>query len=451
MASVHAIIGFGVTGRSVARHLLRKDIPFVVFDTRPAQPLPEEFTGVDVHWLIEQWPAARIHEYLRDVARLVVSPGIPLDLSILSAARSLNLPVVSDIDLFFEATTAPVIGVTGTNGKSTVVALVGHLLNGSGQDCGVGGNIGPAALDLLVHPQQRYVLELSSFQLERSAVLPLTAATVLNISDDHLDHHGSLQKYLCAKLKIYRGAQRCIFNRADSLTRPAGSGGSVSFGLDAASDANSFGIELRAGVRWITKGDELILPADELQLKGTHNLLNVMAALALVEPAIEAQAAAPIAVGFSSLDHRFQFVRTLDGVTYINDSKATNVGATLAALHGLAPATRTILIAGGDAKGADLQPLAAALAESAAGVVALGKDAKAVAAVAESLAIDCVQVANMTDAVLAAQRMAAGAGMVLLSPACSSLDMYRNFTERGEIFARVVHGLSSGVQGEDAC
>ena len=150
--------------------------------------------------------------------------------------------------------------------------MVGHLLNGSGQDCGVGGNIGPAALDLLVHPQQRYVLELSSFQLERSAVLPLTAATVLNISDDHLDHHGSLQKYLCAKLKIYRGAQRCIFNRADSLTRPAGSGGAVSFGLDAASDANSFGIELRAGARWITKGDELILPADELRLKGTHNL-----------------------------------------------------------------------------------------------------------------------------------------------------------------------------------
>lgn len=443
MPTVHAIIGFGVTGRSVARYLLRNGIPCVVFDTRSPQPVAEEFRGIEVHWQIEQWPEARLGECLSDIGRLVVSPGLPLDLAILSVARTLKLPIVSDIDLFFEATGAPVIGVTGTNGKSTVVSLVGHIFNYLGQACGVGGNIGLAALDLLVEPRERYVLELSSFQLERSAVLPFAAATVLNISDDHIDHHGSMQNYRCAKLRIYRGAERRIFNRGDLMTQPHESEQTTSFGLDAPGDAKSYGVVQSKAERWITRGDELVLPVDQLRLKGTHNQLNVMAALALVDSVLDPQDAALAAAQFSSLDHRFQFIRTLDGVTYINDSKATNVGATLAALQGITPNERTILIAGGDAKGADLQALAPALTESVAGVVALGKDAAAVSAVAATVGVDCVQVQDMAEGVVAARRMAAHADMVLLSPACSSLDMYRNFAERGELFAQAVHRLRS--------
>ena len=443
MPTVHAIIGFGVTGRSVARYLLRNGIPCVAFDTRSPQPVAEEFRGIEVHWQIEQWPEARLGECLSDIGRLVVSPGLPLDLAILSVARTLKLPIVSDIDLFFEATGAPVIGVTGTNGKSTVVSLVGHIFNYLGQACGVGGNIGLAALDLLVEPRERYVLELSSFQLERSAVLPFAAATVLNISDDHIDHHGSMQNYRCAKLRIYRGAERRIFNRGDLMTQPHESEQTTSFGLDAPGDAKSYGVVQSKAERWITRGDELVLPVDQLRLKGTHNQLNVMAALALVDSVLDPQDAAPAAAQFSSLDHRFQFIRTLDDVTYINDSKATNVGATLAALQGIGPDERTILIAGGDAKGADLQALAPALTESVAGVVALGKDAAAVSAVAATVGVDCVQVQDMAEGVVAARRMAVHADMVLLSPACSSLDMYRNFAERGELFAQAVHRLRS--------
>ena len=446
MPRVHAIIGFGVTGQSVARHMLRNGTPCVVFDTRSPQRLSEEFRGIEVHWQIGQWSAAQLREYLGDVERLVVSPGLPLDLAILLEARQLKLPIVSDIDLFFEATSAPVIGVTGTNGKSTVVSLVGHIFNSLGQACGVGGNIGVAALDLLAQPREQYVLELSSFQLERSAVLPFAASTVLNISDDHIDHHGSMQNYRCAKLRIYRGAQRCVFNRGDLMTQPQAAEQLASFGLGAAADANSYGVVQSKGKSWITRGDELILPADQLGLKGAHNLLNVMAALALVDSVLDVQDAAPAAAQFSSLDHRFQFIRTLDGVTYINDSKATNVGATLAALQGIGPDERTILIAGGDAKGADLQALALALAESVAGVVALGKDAAAVSAVAAAVGVDCVQVQDMAAGVVAARRMAADADMVLLSPACSSLDMYRNFAERGEVFAQAVHRLSSELE-----
>ncbi|NCF32629.1 MAG: UDP-N-acetylmuramoyl-L-alanine--D-glutamate ligase, partial [Proteobacteria bacterium] len=220
MTQTHAVIGTGVTGRSVVRHLLANGMECVGFDTRPVQPSAVELEPIDVHWQIEHWSTQKIEQHLAGVSRVVVSPGVPLNLRILQVAEELGLPIVSDIDLFFEATNAPVLGVTGTNGKSTVVSLVGHLLNGVGESCGVGGNIGHAALDLLTRPQSRYVLELSSFQLERSALLPFAASTVLNVSDDHIDHHGSLQSYQQAKLRIYGNAGCRIFNRQDTATKP---------------------------------------------------------------------------------------------------------------------------------------------------------------------------------------------------------------------------------------
>ncbi len=448
MAQTHAIIGFGVTGQSVARHLLANAKRCVVFDTRPAQSSSKEFEQIDIHWQVADWSRQQIAEQLTTVDRVVASPGIALDLPILQVAREIGLPIVSDIDLFFEATTAPVIGVTGTNGKSTVVSLVGQILNGLGKDCGVGGNIGHAALDLLARPQSRYVLELSSFQLERSASLPFAAACVLNVSDDHLDHHGSLENYQQAKLRIYSNAECRVFNRQDTLTTPSGEGKSVSFGSDAPDAETAWGLIQHGQQAWIARGDEAIVAVNELPLLGNHNVLNVMAALALTQAQAEAQKAVSALAGFESLDHRFQRIGQLDNVMYIDDSKATNVGATLAALQGLAAGTRVVLIGGGDAKGADLSVLQCALANYAVGVVALGKDAEALLAVARAANVAHSYADNMSDAVAAARSMAVGSDMVLLSPACSSLDMYRNFAERGQVFADAVCALGAKMLGQ---
>ena len=443
MTQKHAILGFGVTGQSVARHLLANAKECMVFDTRPSRLTPKEFEQLAIHWQIADWSKQQMADQLGTVDRVVVSPGIELDLPILEVAREMDLPIVSDIDLFFEATTAPVIGVTGTNGKSTVVSLVGHILNRAGKTCGVGGNIGHAALDLLGRPPSCYVLELSSFQLERSASLPLVAASVLNVSEDHLDHHGSLQNYQQAKLRIYDKAQHRVFNRQDPVTTPNGSGRSSSFGVDAPDAENAWGVIQASRQNWIARGDEPIVAVNELPLLGNHNVLNIMAAFALVESQVEARKAVSATAEFEPLDHRFQRVGQLGDVIYIDDSKATNVGATLAALQGLAPGTKVVLIGGGDAKGADLSVLRCALSNFAVGVVALGKDAEALLAVAHAAGVAHRHVENMTAAVAVAREMSTGADMVLLSPACSSLDMFQNFVERGQVFAGAVRALGA--------
>ena len=443
MTQTHAVIGTGVTGRSVVRHLLANGMECVGFDTRPVQPSAVELEPIDVHWQIEHWSTQKIEQHLAGVNRVVVSPGVPLNLRILQVAEELGLPIVSDIDLFFEATTAPVLGVTGTNGKSTVVSLVGHLLNGVGESCGVGGNIGHAALDLLTRPQSRYVLELSSFQLERSALLPFAASAVLNVSDDHIDHHGSLQNYQQAKLRIYGNAGCRVFNRQDTATKPDESGQWVSFGLDAPNEENAWGLTQHLNASWIVCGDQPVVAVSELPLIGNHNVLNVMAALALASSVSEAHKLTASLASFQSLEHRFQRIGLVDKVVYINDSKATNVGATLAALRGLGAGTRVVLIGGGDAKGADLSVLEGPLSDYATGVVALGKDAEALLAVAQAAGVQQCRVSNMREAVAAAHQMAKDADMVLLSPACSSLDMYQNFGERGREFAEAVRALDA--------
>lgn len=442
MSQTHAVIGFGITGQSVVRHLQANATPCVVFDTRAPTVNAASAPSANIHWQIDNWSQEQLQDHLGNVQRVVVSPGLSLDLPILQVARDLGLPLVSDIDLFFEATAAPVIGVTGTNGKSTVVSLLGQLFQGAALTCGVGGNIGRAALDLLAVPQSRYVLELSSFQLERSALLPLEAATVLNVSDDHIDHHGSLQNYQRAKQRIYRNAQRCVFNRDDPSTRPDTKSSMVSFGLQAPEAENHWGIVRYRHEPWIARGDQPVAALKELPLLGNHNALNVMAAFALAAPVLDIGAASTSLATFAPLDHRLQRVAVVDDVLYVNDSKATNVGATLAALQGLAANTRVVLIGGGDAKGADLSVLTQALSSYAAAVVAMGKDAESLLAVARTAGVKHCTASDMTEAVVKAQRLATGADMVLLSPACSSLDMYRNFAERGQDFTAAVHALA---------
>ena len=435
----NAILGFGITGQSVARYLLARGENPVVLDTRSERPVHADFANLEIHWQCEAWP----EQILLDARAAIVSPGLSLSNRLLAQARASKLSLVSDIDLFFSNVTAPVIGVTGTNGKSTVVSLVGHILHSAGYRCAIGGNFGEAALDLLDEHMDFFVLELSSFQLEHSKNLPLAQSVILNITEDHLDHHGSLHNYTVAKKKILADAKSWIYSREDASTQGANLAGIASFGFTKPSSQDAWGLASHKQQEWIFRGELPICPSASLPLKGRHNTLNCMAAMALVEPWIVPSVVANYMSDFQGLKHRFETVTEIAGVTFVNDSKATNVGSTIAALDGLARADNVVLIAGGDAKGADLGPLADALIGRVKQLIALGKDGPGVVAVADQCGIPSIFAASMQDAVAAAVKGAATGDLVLLSPACASLDMYDNFQQRGDVFAHAVRGLAA--------
>ena len=427
-----AIIGLGITGLSCLRYLHGRT-PLVVLDSR-ADPLqaPEarqDFPDVEYVLGVSGYD-------FQGVDRAVVSPGVNLDACLVADATRCGVSLSSDIDLFCEAAQAPVLAITGTNGKSTVTELTGHLLTSAGFDCGVGGNLGRPALDLLDPARTCYVLELSSFQLERLGVWGVAAATILNISDDHLDRHGSVAQYIASKQRIYRDCRAAIVNRADAHSRPADPVERiVTFGLDEP-DVGDWG--LRDG--WLMVGERRVISSAELPLPGTHNVENALAACALA-----AAAGAPVGTmaaalrSFRGLPHRTQTVLDKDGVTFIDDSKATNVGATLAALHGLGAAggKRLILIAGGDGKGADFAELREPVGRYVKALVVLGKDGPRLQAELADV-VPIYAAAGMAAAVARAVMLAAPGDTVLLSPACASLDMFENFAERGERFREAV-------------
>jgi UDP-N-acetylmuramoylalanine--D-glutamate ligase len=441
-----AILGFGVTGESVLRHLLARGIEAVVLDTRA--PRQTNFSQTEFLWESQHWPGI-------DVDFAVVSPGLAMDHCLVAGAAASGVQLVSDIDLFFEAVRAPVIGVTGTNGKSTVTALAGHMLNHAGVSCGVGGNLGTAALDLLDDRHQCYVLELSSFQLERSKEQGFDAAVVLNVTEDHLDKHGDMQHYAQAKQRIYTRAARCVFNRFDPLTVPARLDDACSFGLDAPPGAADWGVVQGVDeARVLVRGAESLCAAADLPLSGAHNELNALAACALVERHLDfAQMRAGL-VSFKGLPHRFEVVDEFDGVVYVNDSKATNLCATMAALAGMRCADQVILIAGGDAKGVDLAPLAEVFKDRVRHVLTIGRDGPQVAAVAAGCGVAYRSCESLEEAVSVSRELARPGDTVLLSPACASLDMFDNYMQRGERFAQAVAQLSRGnspaVRGEGA-
>ena len=438
MAARNAILGFGITGQSVARYLLARGENPVVLDTRPERAVHAEFADLEICWGCDTWPA----QILSQTETVIVSPGLPLDACLLEQARSAGLSIISDIDLFFANVSAPVIGVTGTNGKSTVVSLVGHILSRANFRCAIGGNLGEAALDLLDDEMDFFVLELSSFQLEHSQNLPLARSVILNVSEDHLDHHGSLENYVSAKQKILTDAKSWIYSREDASTRGVDLAGVASFGFDQPSAQGAWGLASHNHQEWIFRDELPVCSTASLPLQGRHNLLNCMAAMALVEPWLNPVAAAEYMRDFKGLAHRFETVSEVAGVVFVNDSKATNVGSTQAALNGLEAKGNVVLIAGGDAKGADLSPLAESLEGRVKRIVTLGKDAPIVAALADQCGIPHVLVATMEDAVVAAAKAAARGDLVLLSPACASLDMFDNFQQRGEVFASAVRSLS---------
>ena len=426
------VLGLGATGFSCIRHLAGRD-RLLAFDTRPQPPflaaVRERHPEVTLLGAGD-WPRA-----LASGDRLLVSPGVANDHCLVAAARAAGLAISSDIELFLESAPAPVVGITGTNGKSTVATLVGELMTASGIRAGVGGNLGRPALELLADDCDGYVLELSSFQLERLQRPGLAVAAVLNISADHLDRHAGLAAYAACKRRIYRGSARVVCNADDPRTLPE--------------EGAALGrvLALNGHPDWRIDGDWLVIdgervPSAALALGGRHNHFNVLAAAAIAHQAgVAATNRVETLTAFRGLPHRGETVAEIDGVTYINDSKATNVGACLAALEGFGSgASNLVLIAGGDAKGASFDALAGAVARHVCRLVLLGRDAvrleRALGAIVETrLAGD------MGHAVRLARQGARPGDTVLLSPACASFDQYPDFQARGDDFAAAVRDL----------
>ena len=433
------IVGLGTTGLSVARHLLARGEPFRVADSRAQPPGREELARLAPGVAVHAGPFdARVFAAAR---RLVVSPGVSVREPAVAAARAAGAEILGDIELFARTASAPVVAITGSNGKSTVTALVGEMARAAGIRVGVGGNIGTPALDLITEPAPAlYVLELSSFQLETTESLAPAAAAVLNVSADHLDRYGDLEGYAAAKARILSRAATAVINRDDPRVA-AMSGGErrVSFGLDAPGPGQ-WGLVMRDGEIWLACGEIPWMAESRLRIPGRHNTANALAALALGEAVgLPRPAMVEALMNFQGLPHRCQWVARIHGVSWYNDSKGTNLGATLAALTGFSGPL--VLIAGGQGKGQDFAPLRDALAGRTRAVVLLGEDAPAMAA-AIGDAVPVVMAADMPAAVAEAARLARAGDSVLLSPACASLDMFENFMHRGEVYMAAVRELA---------
>lgn len=431
------VVGLGVTGVSVARYLARRGEEFTVVDTRQNPPgldaLRSELPNVPVML------GAGAQDVLDTADELIVSPGISPQEPWLQQAVSAGAQLRGDIDLFVAAARAPVIGITGSNAKSTVTEMLGMMVKAAGHQVGVGGNLGVAALDLLADDNDFYVLELSSFQLERAGALNLEVATVLNLTPDHLDRHGSMPRYHQAKHRIFNGCRTVVFNVDDPLTIPplTADRRSLSWRLGEP-DLRGFGLRTIDGEVTLVEGFEPLLKAYELAMPGRHNLANALAALAL-GAAIGLPRAVMVDVlrRFKGLEHRCELVRESEGIRWINDSKATNVGAALAAIEGLGGEARLILIAGGRDKDADFAPLKQAVAAHCDVVLLIGEASSAMKT-ALGDACEVIVAETLEHAVpLAAERAAAGTS-VLLSPACASFDQFASYGDRGERFKQLV-------------
>ncbi len=445
------VVGLGKTGLSSACFLARHGYEVAVTDSRAVPPGLDALRAQcpDVVVFLGGFEAQAFHQ----ADMLVISPGVSLHAPPLAEAvvrsAAQGKAVIGDIELFAEHADAPVIAITGSNGKSTVTTLVGEMARCAGREVRLGGNLGTPALDLLGDaPPDLYVLELSSFQLETTTSLQSVAAVVLNISADHLDRYPGLDEYAAAKARIYAGAMVRVANADDPRVMAladTAAGAVVRFSLGPPA-GEDYGIAVPAHVDtgetgpWLCRGEQSLLPLDALRIRGRHNATNALAALALGEAAGLPLAAMLEALRqFPGLAHRCQWVAQGAGVTWYNDSKATNVGATLAALRGLCEA-RVVLIAGGQGKGQDFTPLRAAAAAKARAVVVLGEDAGSVERALDAV-VPVVHASDMAAAVSAAANLARSGDAVLLSPACASFDMFRGFEHRGECFAEAARAV----------
>ena len=438
-----AVFGLGASGFSAVKYLTRLGVEVQVQDTRDVPPFRSE--------LAREYPDIPLQTggftppTLDHADLVVVSPGISLAEPVFQELRQKQIEIVGDVELFVRACPVPILAITGSNGKTTVTTLVGELLRAQGVNAEVGGNIGKPALDLLVGPlAELVVLELSSFQLETTDSLRAKGAAILNLSPDHMDRYADIAQYLKAKQRILKSAQTAILNREDpvlQLMDTSGAADVISFGLDAPSRTSDYGITSHAdGEEWMVRGKERIAPVASLSMTGRHNLMNALAAVALVESAGHSvgQDGLDALFAFRGLPHRCEPVLERDGVVWINDSKSTNPGAAEAALLGLD--RPVVLIAGGQSKGAEFNTLAKAIQRCARQVLLIGEDRMALAAaIGDRVPVTLAD--DLPQAVRFAARWAQTGDAVLFSPACASFDMFEDFAHRGDVFAGLVREL----------
>ncbi|MBL0423724.1 UDP-N-acetylmuramoyl-L-alanine--D-glutamate ligase [Ramlibacter alkalitolerans] len=482
------VLGCGASGLAMARWCARHGARVTVADTREEPPqLPT---------LREQVPAAQFAggaftaELLQGRRLVLRSPGLTPEqvAPVVDAARAQGIPVRAELDLFADALAAlreadgyhpAVLGVTGTNGKTTVTSLTGQLVERSGKTVAVAGNIGPTLLDTLAQKReanalpQVWVLELSSFQLDGVTGFEPTAATVLNVTQDHLDWHGTMEAYAAAKARVFGRTGVMVLNREDPLVMamlPAPvrlKGGKfeqrpyVTFGGDLPKGPGDFGLEIVHGMAWLVRAHEAdetekrrkdaeeeihlqrLMPADALRIRGRHNAINALSALALATAA--GCQLAPMLYGlrdYRGEPHRVEPVGIVNGVEYFDDSKGTNVGATVAALQGLGAERKLVVILGGDGKGQDFAPLAEPVARFARAAVLIGRDGPQIRAVLEPTGVPLAGAATMEEAVRVATQRAHAGDAVLMSPACASFDMFRNYPHRAEVFRAAVKAVA---------
>ena len=448
------VLGLGETGLSMAKWLTRQGATVRVADSRVAPPAMDALKAALPKVTVRTGAFQR--EDFLGIDLIAISPGVPLAEPLVQQVVQRGVPVVGDIELFAlalgEPRTAKVIAITGSNGKTTVTAMVGAMLKKAGWDAEVAGNISPAALDALMQRQdsgklpQAWVLELSSFQLETTQSLNPDAAAVLNLSEDHLDRYPGMQEYAAAKARIFMSGGVQILNRDDALVRAMALAGrkQITFGLEAPVTGTDFGLQPDGDDTWLVQGKYRLMKTSELAVSGLHNAANALAALALcrvaglpLEPLLQALRE------FTGLPHRMEKVAELNGISFYDDSKGTNVGATVAALKGMVQTV--VLIAGGDGKGQDFSPLQQPVAEHARAVVLIGRDAEKIAAAMAGCGVPLQRAATMEEAVQKSFALAQTGDAVLMSPACASFDMFRNYAHRAEVFIAAVNELADGL------
>lgn len=440
--SVATVAGLGATGFSVVRYLRARGLTVFVVDSRLNPPMADQ--------LKDAYPEVKAHygslacDYLREAELVIASPGLSLKLPELLEAKRAGAHIIGDVELFLRENQAPVIAITGSNGKSTVTTLVGEMCKAGGYQPLVAGNIGKPVLDALTDNEAYNVavLELSSFQLESTVMVGAQSATILNISSDHMDRYDSMGDYVLAKARVLRGAKRAVIPRheeqLEQITRVAER---LSFGLDEPITEQDYGVSRHKSGRWLVKGRTRLMLLADVPLIGMHNISNVLSALALVDfLAIPVETLIRAITDFQGLPHRMQTVSDRAGVKWVNDSKATNVGATTTALRSLE--AQVYWLAGGDGKGADFDELKDVLPGPVLHAILFGQDAQSI----EESISSCVKttrVDSLQAAVELANELAMKGDIVLLSPACASFDMFKSFEDRGQQFAEIVNLLTA--------
>jgi UDP-N-acetylmuramoylalanine--D-glutamate ligase len=447
------VIGLGESGLAMAKWLARQRAVVRVADSRVQPPNVEALRAAVPQAELFTGPFRA--EAFTGIELIAISPGVPVQTPLVQAAVARGVAVVSEIELFVWGVrqmtpAAKVIAITGSNGKTTTTALTAYLLNAAGVPAVACGNISPSALDALMAAidgrepgsmPKAWVLELSSFQLETTHTLDADAATVLNISEDHLDRYNGMDDYAAAKMRVFQGRGVMVLNRDDERSAALGTGERegrrvVSFGLGPSVQAADYGLD----GNWIVRGGEKLIALDSLKLVGRHNAANAMAALALCEAAgVGPGALLPALSKFAGLAHRVEFVAEIHGVSYYDDSKGTNVGATLAAVQGMG--RKVAIILGGEGKEQVFSPLKTVLARHARAVALIGRDAGLIAAAIQGCGLPVQRCSDMDEAVRWCAAQAEPGDAVLLSPACASFDMFRNYGHRAEVFIDAVHAL----------